>query len=113
MRLALLLTAAIILSGCGSECSEQVVSRIPSPDRTYDAIYSIHDCGATTRQAAWIRIVRHDAAPDSTKPIATFEGALSSLPEWRGKTLHIHYGRARPGARAVAYQGMTIEYTAD
>ncbi len=79
----------------------------------YDAIYSIRDCGATTRQAIWIRIVEHDAAPASAEPVATFEGELTSLPEWIGRTLHVHYGRAKPFKMEPTFETAKIEYTAD
>ncbi|HVM96930.1 MAG TPA: hypothetical protein VMT89_11100, partial [Candidatus Acidoferrales bacterium] len=73
VRFALIFVAATLLSGCGENmCDDQIVSRIPSPNGLYDAIYSIHDCGATTRKAVWIRIVEHDASADAAEPVATF-----------------------------------------
>jgi hypothetical protein len=114
MRIALAFAAAALLSGCGGDvCDDRIVSRIPSPNGLYDAIYSIHGCGATTREAIWIRIVEHDAAADSAEPVATFEGELTSLPEWTGRTLHVHYGHARPFTMQPTFEAAKIEYTAD
>lgn len=114
MRLVLVLAVAALLSGCGGDsCDDRIVSRIPSPNGMYDAIYSIHDCGATTRSAVWIRIVEHDARPDSTDPVATFEGELTALPQWTGRTLHVHYGRAKPLSMRPTFEAAKIEYTAD
>lgn len=114
MRIVLACAAAALLSGCGGDlCDEQIVSRIPSPNGLYDAIYSIRDCGATTPRAVWIRIVAHDAAPDSSEPVATFEGALTSLPEWTGRTLHVHYGHAKPFRMQTTFEAAKVEYSAD
>ena len=114
MRVGLILFAATLLWGCGENvCDDQIVSRIPSPNGLYDAIYSIHDCGATTRKAIWIRIVEHDTAADSAEPVAIFEGALTSLPEWTGRTLHVHYGHAKPITMQPTFEAAKIEYTAD
>ena len=111
MRLYLLLVTTL-LAGCGPSCEDTIVTRIPSPDGMYDAVYSLHDCGATTRQAVWIRVIAHDASPESAEPIATFEGELTKLPEWKGRTLQIHYGRAKPFRLEPSAGEARIEYSA-
>jgi hypothetical protein len=115
MRLLLLLCFAACLSACGpsTRCEDTLVSRIPSPNGRYEAVYSIHDCGATTRRAVWIRVVPLGASPDSVEPVATFEGELTTMPAWKGRTLHIHYGRAKPFRMETSFEDARIEYAAD
>jgi hypothetical protein len=114
MRIVSVFAAAVLLSGCGSDvCDDQIVARIPSPNRLYDAIYSIHDCGPTAGKVIWIRIVEHEAAPESAEPVATFDGELTSLPEWTGRMLHVHYGHAKPITMQPTFEAARIEYTAD
>jgi len=81
---AFFLAVFAVLSGCGPmfTCDDEVKSRIPSPDKRLEAVYSIHACGATTEDASWVRVVRTGENHADVEPIATFQGALPSAPYW-------------------------------
>ena len=115
MRAWLLLPLVGLLAACDSSvpCDDTIVSRVPSPDGAYEAVYSIHDCGATTRDAAWIRVIHAGASTESVEPIATFDGEISTLPTWQGRTLHIHYGQSKPFRMGPNFENVRVEYSPD
>lgn len=104
--------ALLGLAGCDSanNCQDVVRARIPSPDGKHEAVYSLHDCGATTTEASWIRIVPHGAAVDGVEPVVTFGGELVERPAWEHGTLVIRAGGAKPFQTPASFDGIPIVY---
>ena len=48
MRAMLVATFSLTLGGCGDACSNEIVTRVVSPDGEREAVMFQRDCGATT-----------------------------------------------------------------
>lgn len=85
----------LLLLGCG-DCANELIVRLPSPDKYVDALVTKKDCGATADYSYRIFIVPHDATIPSKDYVFLSDKTEGIEVEWEdSKQLTITYLKAR------------------
>lgn len=64
IRALLLLVLSLAVGACDDACTNEVITRIVSPDGKHEAVMFQRDCGATSGYSTQISIVGAGEAPD-------------------------------------------------
>ncbi len=113
----------LILGACDDMCGNQIVTRLPGPDGTRDAVMFQRDCGATSGFTTQISIVEsgegisgignaYTADDDHGRAAAgAWHGPWAAM-EWRGpRRLHISYAAgSRIFEQNEQVSGVVISY---
>ena len=112
-----LFTAAFLVAGvaaCGDAgCSNEVVARVPAPDRSRDAVVFDRACGATTGYSRQVSIVDSGAAPRGRGNVFIARFQVPVTATWTGpRALEVRYrADAQPLHRSDAW-GVRVQFRA-
>ncbi len=73
-RLLPVVLLGMTLCACAEPCGNQLILRVPSPDRVHDAVIYERDCGATTDFSTQVTLLRAGAElPHDPSPILVID----------------------------------------
>lgn len=90
------MSIAVVLSGCGTTCSDEVLQSVISPSKKVESFHVRRNCGATTGYSHHIYIAPTGRSYEKSEPVLTADKVSLMEAKWEdAKTLRIIYGSAR------------------